>query len=69
MVEATQQPEDRLCTACFTGRYPVPVPSAHLGKHLLEQDELPFDEPRVPADADGVRTGLGVGAADALRRP
>ena len=26
MVAATTQPADRLCTACFTGRYPVPLP-------------------------------------------
>jgi len=46
MIEATQQPEGRLCTACFTGTYPVPPPlGEHFGKHLLEQDELPFDEP------------------------
>ncbi|QDB80411.1 amidophosphoribosyltransferase [Georgenia sp. 311] len=25
MIEATAVPEERLCTACFTGRYPVPV--------------------------------------------
>ncbi len=71
MIAATEQPRDRLCTACFTGEYPVPPPpSAHLGKSLLEQDELPFDtldDPR--ADAEGVATGSPGGAADALTRP
>ena len=36
MVEATKQAEDRLCTACFTGTYPIapPVDASHL---LLSQ--------------------------------
>src|SRR5690606_22404629 len=28
MIAATAVPEERLCTACFTGRYPVPVEDA-----------------------------------------
>ena len=37
MVEATEQPDDQLCTACFTGEYPIPLPDESLlGKHLLE---------------------------------
>ena len=28
MVAATEQPRDRLCTACFTGIYPVELPAA-----------------------------------------
>jgi amidophosphoribosyltransferase len=44
MVAATQQPAERLCTACFTGSYPVPLPdSALLGKHSLEQAQLPIE--------------------------
>ena len=36
MVTATQQAQDRLCTACFTGEYPIepPVNARHL---LLQQ--------------------------------
>ena len=44
MVAATDQPPDRLCTACFTGDYPIALPAeAFLGKHTLEdqQDALP----------------------------
>lgn len=38
MVEATNQPEERLCTACFTGKYPIELPAAdRLGKNLLER--------------------------------
>ncbi|HWJ83056.1 MAG TPA: amidophosphoribosyltransferase [Nocardioides sp.] len=37
MVEATGQPAPSLCTACFTGEYPIPLPDESLlGKHLLE---------------------------------
>ena len=42
MVAATNQPYDRLCTACFTGEYPIELEnSVLLGKHALEQPELP----------------------------
>jgi amidophosphoribosyltransferase len=52
-----------LCTACFTGRYPVELPDeSRLGKNLFET--LPID-----VDVDGVSLGLGGGAADALTRP
>jgi amidophosphoribosyltransferase len=39
MVAATGQPASRLCMACFTGDYPVPVPPelAENGKHLIER--------------------------------
>ncbi|GAB7002765.1 amidophosphoribosyltransferase [Nocardioides sp. AN3] len=37
MVGATGQPMSSLCTACFTGQYPVELPDESLlGKHLLE---------------------------------
>jgi amidophosphoribosyltransferase len=37
MVEATGQPQASLCTACFTGEYPIELPDESLlGKHLLE---------------------------------
>ena len=37
MIQATQQPADQLCTACFTGEYPVALPeSDRLGKLFLE---------------------------------
>jgi amidophosphoribosyltransferase len=43
MVEATNQPADRLCTACFTGIYPVPLPEdGRIGKGVLEL-ELPLE--------------------------
>src|SRR5262245_35297114 len=37
MIEATGQPAERLCQACFTGKYPISLPDESLlGKHLLE---------------------------------
>ena len=47
MVGATEQPLERLCTACFTGEYPIPLPDAEVGKHSLEPgqstDQLQLD--------------------------
>jgi amidophosphoribosyltransferase len=41
MIGATQQPRERLCTACFTGQYPIELPgSDKLGKNLLERTDL-----------------------------
>jgi amidophosphoribosyltransferase len=38
MIAATGQPERELCTACFTGKYPIELPDANrLGKNLLER--------------------------------
>ena len=28
MIDATRQPRERLCTACFTGKYPIELPGA-----------------------------------------
>ncbi len=70
MIEATGQPRGRLCTACFTGDYPIELPEASLlGKHFLEP--LPGLESQLPGrqDAEGVGTGVSGGAADALFRP
>ena len=37
LVAASRQPADELCTACFSGSYPIPVPAPDLvGKHVLE---------------------------------
>jgi amidophosphoribosyltransferase len=38
MIAATNQPEEKLCTACFTGKYPIELPVAErMGKNLLER--------------------------------
>ncbi|HEY8294476.1 MAG TPA: amidophosphoribosyltransferase, partial [Micrococcaceae bacterium] len=53
MINATLQPRERLCTACFTGSYPIELPAAdRLGKNLLERVN--------PAD-DAAATGCDPG--------
>jgi amidophosphoribosyltransferase len=79
LVEATTVPMTQLCRACYDGVYPIALPdSAQLGKHVLEQTALPIPapagaatQPNVSAtvDAEGVPTGVGGGAMDALRHP
>jgi len=35
LIAASEQPRNRLCTACFTGEYPIAIPD-QVGKHVLE---------------------------------
>ncbi|WP_205703084.1 amidophosphoribosyltransferase [Janibacter indicus] len=45
MIAATDQPRDELCTACFSGTYPMELPSEdRLGKSLLELEFTPTEE-------------------------
>ena len=80
MVAATERPADKLCTACFTGIYPVPLRDVdRLGKHVLET--LPGlgspiasaprrdAEPTAAGRRRGRHDGASAGAADALSRP
>jgi amidophosphoribosyltransferase len=66
MIAATEQPASQLCTACFSGTYPIELPSQdRLGKHLLEQNELPLGAPE-----DGLATLVpGTGGSNALEHP
>jgi amidophosphoribosyltransferase len=42
MLRATQIPEDAFCAACFSSRYPIPIPAAELrNKHVLEESDAP----------------------------
>jgi amidophosphoribosyltransferase len=69
LVEATAVPKERLCRACFDGIYPIDLPEPELlGKHVLEGIERRVVGGGL-ADAEGVGTLLGGGAADALDRP
>jgi len=36
MVAATEQPDTRLCKACFDGTYPIALPNEGMGKNVLE---------------------------------
>ena len=63
LVAATEQPATQLCTACFTGRYPIPLPpDDRLAKSLIDQQQLPLGSPQ-----DGLVTLIpSAGAAGAL---
>ncbi len=76
MIDATEQPVNRLCTACFTGEYPIRLgDDGVLGKHVLEP--LPFGDEAFPGERavtgwTGRQAGSATvpgGAEDALRRP
>jgi amidophosphoribosyltransferase len=46
MVAATNQKTGSLCTACFTGEYPIELPAAEaLGKNLLERGVAKIEAP------------------------
>jgi amidophosphoribosyltransferase len=69
LIAASEQPRSRLCSACFDGEYPIPLPDeALLGKHLLEELVVPAEVPGVTS-GDAAPLSVGYGAADALRRP
>jgi amidophosphoribosyltransferase len=73
LVEASGQPRDSLCRACFDGHYPIPLPEPQLlGKHLLEGIEraVAADTGSPDPSPDAYDPMLpGVGAEDALTRP
>lgn len=68
LISASEQPRSQLCSACFDGHYPIPVPdSDQLGKYLLENSD-DSDESGVAGPAEPVLPS-GYGAEDAVRRP
>jgi amidophosphoribosyltransferase len=71
LVAASEQPRSRLCTACFTGEYPIPLPEdALIGKHLIEDMNAAgrsMDPGSVGVSSASVPSGYG--AEEALRRP
>ena len=82
LIAATEQPANRLCTACFTGQYPIPLGESELfGKHVLEgigRTPLPMAESPSLTSARSVSGWTGQqagsasvpgGAEDALSRP
>jgi amidophosphoribosyltransferase len=77
LVAASEQPRTRLCSACFDGEYPIPLPDeARLGKHLLEEltvsdhaSDSPSESVSGAASGDPGPLSVGYGAADVLRRP
>jgi amidophosphoribosyltransferase len=60
LVAASEQPRSRLCTACFSGEYPIPLPEETLlGKHLLELSTPGMLDapPQVAEDVSGAASG------------
>ncbi|GAA2522313.1 amidophosphoribosyltransferase [Rarobacter incanus] len=64
MIAASNQPASELCAACFTGEYPIELPSEERrGKHLLEM-------PTMGNPDDGLHSlTVGAGGAGALQHP
>ena len=57
MIAATGQQERELCTACFTGKYPIELPTAdRLGKNLLERNDAAACEPGPDSELNAVVT-------------
>jgi amidophosphoribosyltransferase len=71
MIAATGQPANELCTACFTGRYPIELPEdGNVGKHVLETLPLTVRTGHDRSvDVEGVSLGVGAGGESALRHP
>jgi amidophosphoribosyltransferase len=74
LVSSTTLPTERLCSACFTGEYPIELPAPELlGKHMLEGISRVVEPDAVLHELSpesGYEQLLpGVGAADALQRP
>jgi len=61
LIAASEQPKSRLCSACFDGHYPIPIPEM-VGKHVLEGIEKTVVG-RKPEQSEGYA------AEDALTRP
>src|SRR5690606_9023603 len=73
LVAASDQPASRLCTACFDGNYPIPLPDeALIGNHVLEnlgatEDANPAENGEKPSRLPNASPGYG--AEGAVRRP
>jgi amidophosphoribosyltransferase len=48
MVEATRVPGEDFCTACFTSRYPVPVPDEQLRAKQVLEDNVEHPATKIP---------------------
>jgi len=65
MVAATGSPAAQLCTACFTGRYPIELPPEKVNADLMDTTRLPIGAPE-----DGLATLMtSTGGAGALEHP
>jgi amidophosphoribosyltransferase len=70
LVAATEQPRTRLCSACFTGEYPIALPDV-VGKHVLEGIEKSVHNGFGTRGSGGhePEQAASLAAGDALTRP
>jgi amidophosphoribosyltransferase len=64
LIEATEQPADRLCRACFDGTYPVGTPDSETRGERIVTVKLCGDQPGAPEKA--VRGGAAAGVGSDL---
>jgi amidophosphoribosyltransferase len=69
MVAATAQPRESLCTACFTGEYPVRPSDREQSAGRSWPSPATTSGETGRRDAEGVSLGVAGGAGDALTRP
>ena len=70
LIAATEQPGSRLCSACFTGEYPIALPDV-VGKHVLEGIEKSVHDGYGTRGSGGhePEQAASLAAEDALTRP
>ena len=54
MVASTEQPRQSLCLACFTGKYPIPIPDAQMMDRNLLGNDASGGDPGPDAELAGV---------------
>lgn len=67
LIAASEQPPSRLCTACFDGSYPIPLPpSKFMGKHVLDGLDAVM---RSSTGDTGPELHVGAATEDVRHRP
>jgi amidophosphoribosyltransferase len=70
LVAASEQPNTRLCRACFDGEYPIELPADNvIGKHLLEGVARAAGAASTTTDDGAVSLAASPGGAGALLHP
>jgi amidophosphoribosyltransferase len=70
LIAATEQPANRLCSACFDGQYPIELPADNvIGKHVLEGVARAAGAAPTTTDGGAVSVAASPGGSGALLRP
>ena len=67
LVASTEQPRNRLCTACFSGEYPIDIPD-QVGKHVLEGIARGVTGDHRPMNGDAAAALVAGYSAQSLRQ-